>query len=145
MKRLHTTMLVIHREETDEAAHEYNFIIDFDGTVAAGIPEDDKGAHAVAFNGVSVGVAFHGDFARGDTAVHALPTPAQWQAGLQLCVRLCRKYGLSAASIHGHSELGPSATRVPAKLIYDPDGSCPGLNFDLHKFRAELGELLLKG
>ena len=82
MMRARTTMLVIHREETDEAAREYNFIIDFDGTVAPGVPEDDKAAHAVAFNGVSVGIAFHGDFARGDKAVHAHPTPAQWDAGL---------------------------------------------------------------
>lgn len=145
MKRLTTTMLVLHREETDEAAHEYNFIIDFDGRVDSGVPEADKAAHAVAFNGVSIGIAFHGDFARGDKAVHAAPTAAQWGAGLQLCVRLCREYGLTAASVHGHSELGPSATRVPAKLIYDPDGSCPGLNFDLHKFRTELAALLLQG
>ena len=142
MKRLSTTLLVLHREETDEAAHEYHYIIDFNGTVAPGIAEADKGAHAVAFNGISVGIAFHGDFAQGDTAVHARPTPAQWAAGLKLCVELCHRYGLSEKEVKGHSELGPTGTRVPAKLIYDPDGSCPGLNFDLDLFRSDLAKAL---
>ena len=134
-----TAYIIIHREEVDQWAQEYNAMVDFDGTVRIsdvfGI--EGKAAHAKDFNGVSVGVAFRGCFATAYNAVHNKPTKEQWEQGLLFIRGLMWWYGLSATQVRGHTEMGPTATRDLQKL--KPEYSCPGENFSMDAFRAALG------
>ncbi len=150
LRRSHTLHIVLHRSETKDWQSEYNAMITFDGTVhiSEKFGIECPAAHAKDFNPTSVGVAFEGDFAKGDQAIHKTPTKAQWQSGLALCQHLCFKYALTPKDVLGHTELGPHGTRYPDKLQLGDfvtgrgDHSCPGRGFDLDEFRRLLSRLM---
>ena len=132
-----TKFVIIHRDECEDWASKYNVHIDPRGVVSVSqeLGIDGHGAHAKDFNGVSIGVTFHGDFCYGANAKLNRPTAAQLSVGADFIAELLYQYKLDTESVKGHSELGFRGTDVPSKLCYDPDGSCPGLNFDMSKFR----------
>lgn len=78
---------------------------------------DQAGAHCRGHNSDSIGICFVGNF-------DVDPVPAEtWAAGVRLCKFLTRQYGITV--IQGHRELNPHK-------------SCPGINFDIKKFKKEV-------
>jgi hypothetical protein len=79
---------------------------------------DVPGAHTKDHNQTSLGVCFVGAF-------DSEPVPAmQWEKGLALVRWLCRNWGIPVARVFGHREFA--------------NKTCPGLLFDLDRFRCEL-------
>jgi hypothetical protein len=87
----------------------------WDGKIQQGRPDTEAGAHTVGWNSKSLGICLVGNFDAD------LPTPKQWAALIDACVRLCRCYGLTAANIHGHREFAPK--------------TCPGRLFPLEALK----------
>jgi N-acetyl-anhydromuramyl-L-alanine amidase AmpD len=119
--------LVVHRFEVEPEA--YHYTVARDGTVVARNPESQKDRSVRNFNSVAVSVAMQGCFCSGIKAKYNRPTEAQWQAVVELLATLLLRY--PAATITGHSALGPGGTFVTTKLA--PAMSCPGdlLRLDL--------------
>lgn len=93
-----------------------------DGHIQQGRPDTQNGAHCPGMNQRSLGICLIGNF---ETYP---PTPKQWAALVDACARLCRRYGLSHAAVHGHREYRQTA--------------CPGRRLDLERLRREVGERL---
>lgn len=79
---------------------------------------NEVGAHASGQNSQSIGVCFVGNF---DTEP---PPKEQWEMGLKLVRWLLREFAISSASVFGHRDFA--------------DKTCPGLMFNVEKFRREL-------
>lgn len=79
---------------------------------------DQIGAHTKGHNSDSLGICFVGNF---DLIV---PPDFQWKAGLRLVRFLCHEYKIDISNVYGHKEFA--------------DKSCPGLMFDLEKFKSEI-------
>ena len=79
---------------------------------------DVQGAHCYGHNHDSIGICFVGNFD------NSLVPAESWASGLKLVRFLVRQYDIR--EILGHREL-------------NPDKTCPGRNFDLNKFRREVG------
>lgn len=75
-----------------------------------------QGAHVRGENDRNVGICLVGNF---DLAE---PPPEQWLLGLRLVSWLMDLHHIGVSQVKGHRE-------------YAPDRSCPGLRFDLAKFR----------
>ncbi len=127
IKRLKTLGIVIHRAEVF-TADDYHFEINRDGTIKQIVPLTEKGAHAIAFNGTTIAIAVFGDFAALEPGLHSHPTQAQLDTCIALMRSLNALYGNTLWAA-GHSQLGPTATDVPSKLI--AGHTCPGENFPL--------------
>lgn len=84
------------------------------------ISGDEVGAHALGYNGKSVGICLIGV---------AAFTPAQMGALLELTSALCKRYGLKASAVIGHYETAQAGGKT-----------CP--NIDMQAFRALLGKTL---
>lgn len=86
----------------------YHYVIRRDGTVEAGRPENQIGAHVAGFNSISLGVSMVGGVdARGKAENNA--TPAQMESLYKLLVRLVEEY--PDAKICGHRDLSPDGNR----------------------------------
>lgn len=129
IKRLRTEGIVIHRAEVFNTT-EYHFIVDRAGTVKELTPVADKAAHAVFFNGNSIGLAVFGCFASLEPGVNQYPTYQQVAAVVDLCKRLNTQFG-GNLWVTGHSQLGARGTTVPLKLT--SGHTCPGEFFPLAK------------
>lgn len=127
MKRRRTDGIVIHRAET-YSTDEYHFLIQKDGSVKTMVPVDDRGAHAVAYNGSTIAIAVFGDFASSEPGRNSLPTSAQIEACITLMRKLNFEYG-GMLWASGHSQLGRPGTNVPMKL--HKGHTCPGESFPL--------------
>lgn len=127
MKRLRTEGLVLHRAEVFTTT-DYHFIIMRDGTVKDNLPVDQKGEHAIFFNGFTIAIAIFGDFASAEPGKNSKPTDAQLSACVTLMQKLNKMYGGNLWA-SGHSQLGAKATNVPSKLLLGH--TCPGENFPL--------------
>ena len=79
----------------------------------------EKGAHEKTMNHCSIGLCFVGNFDL------VLPPKEQWDLGIKLVSWLCFRYGLKREDVYGHRDFNKSKT-------------CPGLMFDVEKFRKEL-------
>lgn len=100
----------------------YHYVIEPDGSTEQALGLDVIGAHCKGFNTASVGIACLGDFQKKP------PTPAQWQATLQLCAILMSHFHLDPASVKGHDEF-------PGVRAYK---QCPGDMFSMPNLRKEL-------
>ena len=92
-----------------------------DYEILLGRMPDQVGAHCVAggMNRRSLGICFVGDF---DIEP---PSPAQWDLGLRLVRALMGICGIRLDRVFGHRD-------------FDPGKSCPGMRFDVARFRREL-------
>jgi hypothetical protein len=92
------------------------------------------GAHAVDFNTIGYGVCVLGKFDE------AAPDPVQWHTALSVVRGLMLKDSIPTENVLGHWETfirtGKAKNKVEAQKIK----SCPGLLFDMDKFRSELGK-----
>ena len=88
-----------------------------DAEILLGRMPDRMGAHAAGHNSYTLGVCVVGDFDK------ELPPENIWSKAVQLCKWLCHNFSIQ--DIYGHRELTDMKT-------------CPGLMFDLGKFRREV-------
>lgn len=84
----------------------YHYVIDLDGAVEMGRPEDEIGAHCLNHNAHSIGICYIGGL-----DANAKPkdtrTDAQREALIKLVKELKAKY--PGATVHGHNEFSNKA------------------------------------
>lgn len=95
----------------------YHWIVEKDGSVVAGRPESQVGAHVTGWNTESIGVCFAG---HGDVQPW---TDAQRVAGVALVAELTLRHSVLVENVYGHRELNQGRK------------SCPGTLVDLDAFR----------
>lgn len=127
MIRPRTEGIVVHRAEVYSGT-DYHFIIMKDGKIVPLCPLAEKGAHALNYNGSTIGVAIFGCFAALEPGLNNKATPGQISSATALLQTLNYIYG-QKLWVAGHSELGTKGTEVPLKLTYGH--TCPGENFPL--------------
>lgn len=99
----------------------YHYVVRYDGEVQAGRPADKQGAHALGYNGCSLGVALVGHHDR-----HR-PSQEQWDAAIDLLALLCHRYDVPVWRVIGHRET-------------DAAKSCPGTLVDMRMVRRLLAD-----
>lgn len=102
----------------------YHFIVERINNsyeVLMGRMPDRRGAHCKGENSRSIGICFTGNFDDDP------PPPEQWALGVRLCKWIVLNFSLFPSSIHGHREFNTNKT-------------CPGKEFNLHRFRYEVGK-----
>jgi N-acetylmuramoyl-L-alanine amidase len=102
----------------------YNYFIEEDGTIFEGRGLYE-GAHAKGYNASSVGICMSGNFDK------IVPTQSQMTSSYAICKTLLSDYKLTAENVIGHREI-EGVTKT-----------CPGLNFNMDEFRAQIKKLLL--
>ena len=99
--------------------------------VIKGRPDNIPGAQCKAggMNDKSLGICMvGGDQYLGFSSKYPLPR-AQWEATVELCADLCQQYNLTPKQIFPHS-------------YFESGKTCPGVDFDIVKFRIGVGEIL---
>ena|GEM_PF-3502154 len=106
-----TSVTAIHNQHRrqDWGGIGYHYLVDKDGTIYTGRPENTVGAHATNNNQDSIGICFNGNF---ETETMS---SRQREAGKQLIAHLRSKYGIAVANVIPHRNVTPTA--------------CPGRNF----------------
>lgn len=84
----------------------YHYVIDLDGTIEGGRPENEIGAHCTGHNGNSIGVCYVGGLSA-DGKPKDTRTDAQKRSLLQLLRMLVKKY--PQATIHSHRDFANKA------------------------------------
>ena len=109
--------------------HEYgwddvgcHYMVSRDGEIIDGRPVFKVGAHVKGFNSDSIGIDILGNLDLEEV------TPVQFQALVSLVKGLMRKYDVKI--VKGHNEFSGVVK------------TCPGLKFDMDKFRAALSSTL---
>jgi N-acetylmuramoyl-L-alanine amidase len=77
-----------------------------------------QGAHTIGMNSSGIGICFVGNFDEEEVP------KAQWDRGITLVRSLCELFFISLKDVCGHRDYA--------------DKSCPGLKFDMDKFREAL-------
>lgn len=95
----------------------YHRVIEGDGSVHQGRPDDVAGAHAEGFNSRSLGVCVTGRF---DVEAITLDD-LQGTALIQVCAALCQRHKIPPSHIIGHRDVYPLLGKPVAK-------TCPGKN-----------------
>lgn len=85
----------------------YHYLVYIDGTVHAGRPVEDIGAHCTGQNARSIGVCYVGGIDANSLRPKDTRTPAQRKALRQLVDNLRKHY--PEATIHGHCEFAAKA------------------------------------
>lgn len=85
----------------------YHYLVGLDGTVHAGRPEAEMGAHCLGYNYSSIGVCYVGGLDRVSGEPKDTRTPQQRAALRQLVDRLLERY--PGATVHGHREFAAKA------------------------------------
>lgn len=85
----------------------YHYLIYLDGTVHAGRPEPEVGAHCTGYNAHSIGVCYVGGLDRDRLQPKDTRTAAQRESLRRLVSELQRKY--PRATVHGHREFAAKA------------------------------------
>lgn len=85
----------------------YHYVIDIDGLVETGRPEELTGAHCKGHNSHSIGVCYIGGLATDGKTAKDTRTLAQKDALVNLLMHLKHKY--PSASIHGHRDYAAKA------------------------------------
>lgn len=87
--------------------------------------EGQQGAHCPQknMNRISIGICVIGNF---DIQV---PDLAQWNLALDLCANICTRYSIPVENVRGHR-------------FYAPYKSCPGKQFNMNDFRADLSTII---
>lgn len=87
----------------------YHYLIQLDGTVVPCRPENLVGAGVSGHNNDSIHISYAGGLAKDGVTAKDTRTPAQKVAMDDLTRDMARKYGLTAADIHGHNEYAAKA------------------------------------
>lgn len=85
----------------------YHYVIDLDGTVETGRPEELTGAHCKGHNAHSIGVCYIGGLDTDGKTAKDTRTLAQKDALVNLLMHLRHKY--PTASLHGHRDFAAKA------------------------------------
>jgi N-acetylmuramoyl-L-alanine amidase len=85
----------------------YHYVVYRDGTVHAGRPIAEIGAHCKGHNAHSIGVCYVGGMTADNKSPNDTRTPAQKSALAKLIGDLCLKF--KGASVHGHREFANKA------------------------------------
>lgn len=85
----------------------YHYLVGLDGTVHAGRPESEVGAHCLGRNAGSIGVCYVGGLDAETRQPRDTRTPAQRRALRRLVDSLRRRY--PHATVHGHREFAAKA------------------------------------
>ncbi len=85
----------------------YHYVIALDGTVSAGRPVEQPGAHCAGHNARSIGVCYVGGLAADGRTPRDTRTPSQRRALLGLLRELKKKY--PGAAIRGHRDYSSKA------------------------------------
>lgn len=99
----------------------YHYVIRADGQAEPGRPERVAGAHAKGVNATTLGICM------GVDAREGVPELC-YQGAVLLAANLCRRFGLGAGDVRGHSEVGTTETVCPV--------------IDMDSFRAEVARWL---
>lgn len=84
----------------------YHYVIDLDGTIEKGRPENEIGAHTVGHNRYSIGVVYVGGLDKNGKPKDTR-TEEQKESLLEILRQLLSKY--PKATIHGHNEFAKKA------------------------------------
>lgn len=93
----------------------YHRVIEGDGSVHQGRPDDVAGAHAEGYNSGSLGICVTGAFDRESISLD----DAQGEALVQVVATLAKRHGVAPKDIIGHRDVYPRIKQPVAK-------SCPG-------------------
>lgn len=85
----------------------YHHVVDLDGTVEPGRPENEVGAHCLKHNANSIGVVYVGGLASDVKTPKDTRTPQQKAALVKLLTELKNRY--PNATIHGHRDFAAKA------------------------------------
>lgn len=85
----------------------YHYLIGLDGTIHAGRPEAETGAHCLGQNARSIGVCYVGGLDRGTLKPKDTRTAAQRESLRNLVATLRKRY--PGATVHGHREFAAKA------------------------------------
>lgn len=85
----------------------YHYVIYRDGSVHAGRPVEQQGAHCTGYNAHSIGVCYIGGCAADGKTPKDTRTPAQEEAMEALVRKLMKQY--PGATVHGHNEFAAKA------------------------------------
>lgn len=99
----------------------YHFGLELVGTqyeILIGRMMNVVGAHTKGYNTGSLGVCFIGNF---DLTMVSIE---QWELGIRLVSSLCEVLSIKIDQVYGHKDFA--------------NKSCPGLNFDLRRFKKEV-------
>lgn len=108
----------------------YHYLVEMvNGTwqVIKGRPDNVPGAHCRdgGMNSKSLGICLvGGDPYKGFSSKYPLPE-GQWNKAVSLVSDLCRQYNISTMDIHPHNHFNKRKT-------------CPGINFNITKFRQDV-------
>jgi len=110
----------------------YHWVIEEDGSVHPGRPEEQEGAHVGGFNENTLGICVtgHGD--------HAPFLPAQLASLVRLCAQKCAAHRLSGIRVIGHREADEHGAPKVLK-------TCPGLLIDMNEIRRLVADRLEMG
>jgi hypothetical protein len=100
----------------------YHFGVEYVGEdveILMGRMPNVPGAHCSGHNHDSLGVCVVGDY-----DVYP-PSALIWSKAIELARWICAEFAIPMNKVHGHREFNPHKT-------------CPGLKFDMDKFRYEL-------
>lgn len=85
----------------------YHYVIYLDGSVHAGRPEAEIGAHCTNHNAHSIGVCYIGGVASDGKTPKDTRTPAQKESLRRIVADLLKRY--PNATVHGHCEFAAKA------------------------------------
>lgn len=85
----------------------YHYLVALDGTIEAGRPVEQQGAHCTGHNARSVGVCYVGGLTRDGRSPKDTRTPAQRKSLRALVGELRRRF--PGATVHGHCEFAAKA------------------------------------
>lgn len=85
----------------------YHYVIELDGSIQKGRPEEEIGAHCSGHNANSIGICYVGGVAKDGKTPKDTRTEAQKQSLIELLKSLKAKY--PSATIHGHREFAAKA------------------------------------
>jgi len=85
----------------------YHYVIHLDGSVHAGRPVSQIGAHCKGKNRYSIGICYVGGCKKDGKTPEDTRTPEQKAAFVQLLTELHRRF--PHATLHGHREFAPKA------------------------------------
>jgi len=101
--------------------------------VQFGRPLEQSGAHAKGYNTNGYGVCIVGNFDKNE------PSEKQWQTAIEVVRGLMVKDNIPVSNVIGHWETFIAKGQASNKKEAQKIKSCPGLKFDMVKFRTELG------
>lgn len=110
----------------------YHWVVEEDGAIVPGRPEEQPGAHVGGFNDHTIGICVtgHGDFSDFK--------PAQLAALVRKCAQICAARKLSGIRVIGHREAPLHGAPATAK-------TCPGVLVDMNEIRRLVGDRLEMG